>query len=211
MYYELMPTFVTDLNGRWESYSVFTAPINWRFESGDRFEFNIVPTGERLVEEFEIADSVVIQPGEYHWVRLRFEADFAAKRPVSGRVSWWFGDFYDGTLDQVQVRLDIKPWQLLTGELSLVRNTGRLPAGRFVQEVYGARLRLNFSPDLQLSSFVQYDNESRQVGANTRLRWTFQPVGDLYVVYNHNVIDQVTGWELDSNQLLIKVQYAFRY
>ena len=27
----------------------------------------------------------------------------------------------------------------------------------------------------------------------------------------HNVIDQVTGWELDSNQLLIKLQYAFRY
>lgn len=211
MYYELRPAYVTDLKGRWESYRVFTAPINWRFESGDRFEFNIVPTGERLVEDFEIADGVVIPPGEYHWVRYRIEADFAAKRLVSGRVSWWFGDFYDGTLDQIRVGLDIKPWRLLTGELSLVRNTGRLPAGPFVQEVYGVRLRLNFSPDLQLSSFVQYDNESREVGANTRLRWTFWPVGDLYVVYNHNVIDEATGWELDSNQLLIKVQYAFRY
>ncbi len=39
------------------------APVNWRFRSGDRFEFNANPTGERLVAPFEIADGVVIAPG----------------------------------------------------------------------------------------------------------------------------------------------------
>jgi hypothetical protein len=139
------------------------------------------------------------------------EGDIAAKRPISGRVSWWFGDFYDGTLDQVEVRIDVKPWQLLTGEFSVARNSGKLVAGHFLQEVFGARLRLNVSPDLQLSSFVQWDNESRSVGTNTRLSWTFQPVGNLFVVYNHNVVDRTTRWQLESNQLLIKVQYALRF
>ncbi len=211
MRYELRPALVTDLEGRWESYRVFTAPINWRFESGERFEFNVMPQGERLIEPFEIAEGVVIPPGEYGWVRYRLEGDIAAKRPISGRVSWWFGDFYDGTLDQVEVRLDVKPWQLLTGEFSVGRNSGRLEAGHFVQEVFGARLRLNVSPDLQLSSFVQWDNESRSVGTNTRLSWTFKPVGNLFLVYNHNVVDRMTRWQLESNQLLIKVQYALRF
>jgi hypothetical protein len=170
-----------------------------------------MPEGERLVEPFEIADGVVIPPGEYNWVRYRLEGDIAAKRPISGRVSWWFGDFYDGTLDQVEVRIDVKPWQLLTGEFSVARNSGKLVAGHFLQEVFGARLRLNVSPDLQLSSFVQWDNESRSVGTNTRLSWTFQPVGNLFVVYNHNVVDRTTRWQLESNQLLIKVQYALRF
>ena len=47
---------ITDLGGRWESYRVFMAPVNWRLESGDRFEFNVVPAGERLMEPFEIGD-----------------------------------------------------------------------------------------------------------------------------------------------------------
>ena len=42
------------------------------------------------------------------------------------------------------------------------------------------------------------------------MRWTFHPLGDLFVVYNHNVVDLTDRWELDSNQLLVKVQYAMR-
>jgi len=36
-------------------------------------------------------------------------------------------------------------------------------------------------------------------------------VGDLFVVYNHNVRELVQRWQLDSNQLVVKFQYAFRY
>jgi hypothetical protein len=209
--HEFRPTLILDLDGAWESYRMFTAPINWRFESGERLEFNVMPQGERLVEPFEIADSVVIAPGSYHFVRYRLEADIAAKRKVSGRVTWWFGDFYDGSLDQVELQLNINPSPLATLELNVTRNTGRLTAGRFTQELVGGRLRLNISPDIAFSSYLQFDNESREVGTNTRLRWTFDPLGDLFVVYNHNVVELLDRWELDSRQLLVKIQYAFRY
>ena len=58
-----MPSLATDLSGKWESYRVFMAPVNWRFRSGDRLELNANPTGERLVEPFETADGVFIAPG----------------------------------------------------------------------------------------------------------------------------------------------------
>jgi hypothetical protein len=48
MFHELRTSPVGDLDGRWESYRIFTAPVNWRLESGDRFELNVVPVGERL-------------------------------------------------------------------------------------------------------------------------------------------------------------------
>jgi hypothetical protein len=210
MFYELQPKLAMDLDGNWESYRVFTAPINWRFESGDRFEFNIVPEGEQLFEPFEISDGVVIPAGEYNWVRYRVEQDFAARRMVSGRVSWWFGGFYGGNLHQITARVVIKPSSLVSFELSGERNIGDLPAGAFTQDLIGGRLLVNFSPDLQVNSLIQYDNESREIGANSRLRWTFHPLGDLFVVYNHNVADLLDRWALESNQLLVKVQYAFR-
>ena len=91
-----------------------------------------------------------------------------------------------------------------------LRNVARLAAGRFTQTLLGNRLRVNVSPDLSVSSYVQYDTDSDSVGVNTRLRWTLLPVADLFVVYNHNVHSLPERWELDSNQLLIKLQYAWR-
>ncbi|HYT68176.1 MAG TPA: DUF5916 domain-containing protein, partial [Vicinamibacterales bacterium] len=210
MFFEFQPSLATDLGGRWESYRVFMAPINWRFRSGDRVEFNVNPTGERLVEPFEVETDVVIRPGSYQWRRYRLEAGTAQKRRFYTQLTWWFGGFYDGTLDQFQWTGAWNPLALVTVELSGERNIGRLPSGRFTQTVAGTRLRMNFSPDLSLSSYVQYDTDSKSVGTNTRLRWTFLPVADLFVVYNHNVRSILDRWRLDSNQLLVKLQYAWR-
>jgi len=89
--------------------------------------------------------------------------------------------------------------------------------------VIGMRFRVNVSPDLQVNSYLQYDNESEDFGTNTRLRWTFSPLGELFIVYNHNLARElVTGdvpstmfdrrrWRFASNELRVKLQYAFRY
>lgn len=209
--HEFRPSMATDLSGRWESYRVFIAPVNWQFRSGDRFELNANPTGERLIEPFEIADGVVLNPGAYHWIRYRVEAGTAEKRRVFTQFTWWTGKFYDGHLDQLQWEATWNPMPLLTVELSGERNIGRLPAGDFTDTLVGTRLRLNLSPDLSLASYLQYDTESDLLGTNTRLRWTFRPQADLFVVYNHNLRSLEDRWQKDSNQLLVKLQYAFRY
>lgn len=210
MFHELQPFLVLDLDGQMESYRVFTAPINWQFESGERFEFNVAPEGERLIAPFEIANGIFIPPGDYHWVRYRLEGDLAAKRRISGRGTWWFGRFYDGTLHQLSFNVQIKPSRSVTFELGGERNIGDVSAGEFTQDLGHGRVSIFFSPDLQLNSFVQYDNQTSLFGANTRLRWTFDPLGDVFVVYNHNLRNAVDRWSLDSNQLLVKVQYALR-
>jgi hypothetical protein len=211
LFHEFIPSLATDLSGQWESYRLFIAPVNWRFRSGDRFELNANPTGERLVDAFEIADGIVIQPGAYHWTRYRVEVATAQKRRLYSQVAWWFGDFYDGKLDQLLWTGAWNPTPLVTVEFTGERNLGRLGSGRFTQTLIGNRLRVNVSPDLSIASYVQYDTDSDSVGVNTRLRWTFRPAGDLFIVYNHNVRDQLDRWRLESNQLVVKLQYALRY
>jgi hypothetical protein len=102
------------------------------------------------------------------------------------------------------------PTALFTVEFSNEHNVGDLPAGHFTQNVIGSRLRINLSPDLSIASYAQYDTDSDSVGINSRLRWTFLPVADLFVVYNHNVRSVLDRWQLESNQLLVKIQYAWR-
>src|SRR5262249_48907626 len=210
MFFEQQYSLVTDLQGRWESYRAFWAPINWRLETGDRFEFNVVPTGERLPAPLTM-EGLQLAPGPYHWRRYRLEAGSATKRAFSGQATWWFGGFYNGSLDQVQLTASWNPSPLVTLGLSGERNAGRLPAGDFTQSLVGVRIRFNVSSDLQLNSLVQYDNDSRSLGSNTRLPWTFSPAGDVFVIYNHNVRDLNDRWTFDSNQVLVKLQYAIRY
>jgi hypothetical protein len=148
----------------------------------------------------------------------------AAKRMVSGQLTWWFGDFYDGKLDQIEAQIRLRLSELVIFDFSATRNEGDLKAGEIDQQVYGLRVLANFSPDLQLTSFVQYDDESKELGTNTRLRWTFHPLGELFLVYNYNVVDvdgdpdepgarlsRGRNWTLDATQLMLKVQYALRY
>lgn len=203
---------VTDMNNVWQSYTIFTAPVHFLLESGDRFEFNIKPTGERLPEDFEIEDNVIIPAGEYNYLRYRLEFESATKRPVNGQLTWWFGDFYSGVLDQIEVELNLRLSTDLIINLEYEQNIGRLKEGNFRQELFGGRIQYNYTTDLQFSSFIQYDNESNSIGTNTRLRWTITPLTDLFVVFNHNLNRLKENiYQFDSNQLIIKLSYGIWY
>ena len=154
---------------------------------------------------------MVIPPGSYHWRRYRLEAETAQKRRLYAQVTWWFGGFYDGDLDQIEWTGAWNPTPLVTIEFSGERNTGAARQRPLQPDARrDARLRVNVSPDLSISSYVQYNTESDSVGVNTRLGWTLLPVADLFVVYNHNVRSLLDRWQLDSNQLLVKLQYTWR-
>lgn len=213
MFHEFYGTYIKNINGNWQSYSVFTAPINWRLESGDRIETNLRPMGENLITPFEIAKNVTIPEGEYHFMRYRLETEFAPKRKLNGQVSWWFGSFYEGTLDEIELQLNWNPTALLGFEFSGVRNIGQLPWGNFDQTLTSLRVRFNVTSDLQLNSYLQYDTDSRNLGLNARIHWILSPLGDVFLVFNHNTFnDTLTDrWELQNQQILLKMRYNFRF
>ncbi len=193
----------------WQSYGLFFAPIHFLLESGDRFEFNIRPQGENLEEDFEISDGVVIPKGKYNWVKYRLEFESASKRVVSGQATWWFGGFYEGHLHQLEFELNWRPTNNITVALNFEDDIGSLPQGNFTKQIFGSRLAFNFSSDLQLTNYLQYDNESRKLGTNLRLRWTYDKLGDLFIVYNHNVNHFVNNrWQFESNEFIVKLRYG---
>jgi hypothetical protein len=89
-------------------------------------------------------------------MQYRLEAGTAQKRRLYTQLTWWFGGFYDGRLDQIEWTGAWNPMPLLTVEFSGERNIGRVQNDRFTQTVAGTRLRINVSPDLSIASYVQY-------------------------------------------------------
>jgi len=206
----------TDPQGIVESWEYFMAPINVRFETGDRFEFNWNPHGETLLAPFEIAPGVVIPPGSYDFTRWRLEAQTSAHRPLQFGTTTWFGTFFNGHLTQWQEYLK---WTSPKGKVQLdfeVENDfGHLPEGNFVQRLWSVQGAYAWSPNLVLSSFIQYDTESENIGTNTRLRWTIKPGNDLFVVWNRGwerrvLSPQETSIVPQSDLIVVKLRWTFR-
>ena len=213
-------------NSTWESYSLSARPFDLLLHSGDRFEFAIEPQGDRVPPDtaFSIADGVDIATGSYEWTRLTVGAYSAEKRSLRGHVVWESGDYYNGRLSTLEGGLGVRPFDFLMLEATGERSTGNVigvvevPSGdslapmRINEELFGLRVDINVSSDLQLVSFTQYDTQSRELGSNNRLRWTFHPQGDLFVVYNHNMLrGRDNRWHFVSNQVPIKIQYTWRF
>ena len=51
---------------------------------------------------------------------------------------------------------------------------------------------------------------TREFGINARLRYTYRPGSDLYVVFNERTIQPGRQWFLEERSLTVKWTYLFR-
>lgn len=215
-FFENSFTRVTNAKGFLESWEYFMAPINVRLETGDRFEFNWVPTYEFLDQPFEISSGVFIPPGRYPFTRWRLEAQSSPHRAIQFGHTTWFGTFYDGHLTEWENYLN---WTSPRGKvqlgLSTVNDFGRLKGGNFAQRLWQLQSAYAWNPDLVLTSFIQYDSESRNLGSNTRLRWTLKPGNDVFLIWNRAWESPIGRRDLsllpESDLIALKVRWTFRY
>jgi len=206
---------VDDLKGMNESWLYSVAPLEIELDSGEHMAFTVEPQFELLPALFEIAPGLFIPAGPYRFNRWRVDAETSHHRRWRFETTAGFGTFYSGTLAQWLNRANwTSPkgaWQL---GLEATNNFGRLREGNFVQRLWQLEFAHAWGPNVVLTSFVQYDTESQNLGANTRLRWTFKPGKDLFIVWNrgweHLLMTPDLSLRPDSEFLAIKLKWTFR-
>jgi hypothetical protein len=203
---------IANLNNIVENWSVSFSPVNIEMDSGDQLQFSLTPEFERLPESFEISEGIVIPLGSYRWNRYEIEVETASKRfwVLQSNLGW--GSFYNGTRRQIQMGITLKPSTHFSIGLEGERNDISLQQGDFYTQLVSLRGDFNFSPNISWANLVQYDNESRIFGFQSRFRWILKPGNDLFLVLNR-------GWyrTLDHNYLstfdrgTVKLAYTFRF
>ena len=205
-------------NGLTESWSLHLSPIDWHFNSGDNLHAFFNPqsiTYERLFAPFEIYPGVVLPVGEYRFTRWQTFFQTAAKRRWQGTISWAFGNYWSGTAHEVSTGFTYKIPPGFTVNASTEQTFARLPEGHFIARIHSAQVNHSFSPFVSLSNLVQYDNVSRNLAWQARVRWILQPGNDLFFVLGQ-------GWKPEAiegdrfrfraqdSRLSAKFQYTFR-
>ncbi len=203
---------IANLDNVVENWSAYITPFGIEMDSGDQIQFSLSREFELLPEPFEIFDGVMLPPGSYCWNRYEIELETASKRfwVVGANVGW--GSFYDGTRRQYSLGLTLKPSTHFNFGLESEWNDIDLSYGNFITRLYSVRGDFNFSPNLSWANLVQYDNESRELGFQSRFRWILKPGNDLFMVLNrgwYRTFDH--RYEASYDRATIKLGYTFRF
>ena len=218
MFHDIYYTRFTRLDyGQVESWDLYVTLLDWHLKSGDNlhgmFDFN--PTYERLFEPFEISPGVFLLPGEYRFTRFRSNLlSTATKRRLSGSVNLTYGNYWSGKAEQVTTTLTYKLPPRFTIGVSTNQTFARLPEGHFIARIFSSNISFAVSPSLSLSNLVQYDNRSRNLGWQSRVRWTLQPGNDLFFAFNQGWIQEDGGssrFRTQDRKTSAKFQYSFRF
>jgi hypothetical protein len=210
--FHAFPEVITDLKNRVESWSVAISPFEVELNSGDLFEFELNPQYERLTYPFPINRAVTIPTGSYRFTRYGVRVETASKRPWVVHYEAEFGNFYSGTRRDFSMDLTLKPSHHLHLGIGVERADVDLVQGKFFTQLFSVQANYNFSPNISWANLVQYENESRILGFQTRFRWILQPGNDLFLVLNRGWFKTYEHEYVSSfDRGTIKLQYNFRF
>ena len=203
---------IDDLSGHLQSYQLRFIP-GVSLTDGSDFYPQVYREYEALSAPFTIDNNVTIPAGVYAFQHWRIAADTAV-RPLRLTVQTTWGPFYTGKVRDDYVQLNYSGFDGKL-ELGLTNESvfGYLAQGHFVQRLWQLKAAWSFSPDLSLSSFVQYDTSVDQLGFNTRLHWSISADKDLYVVWNRNwresVMQLQPGTPDVADTVIVKLAWNF--
>jgi hypothetical protein len=210
--FHAFPELITNLDNRVDNWRVDISPFEVEFNSGDLFEIRVAPQFERLPFPFPISREVTVPAGSYQFTRYGMSIETATKRPWVVNFEFNLGNFYNGTRRDLGLELTLKPSHHLLFGLRAEREDVSLVQGDFFTQLFSFQANYNFSPNVSWANLVQYDNESRILGFQTRFRWILKPGNDLFLVLNRGWYRTLEHDYVSSfDQGTVKLQYTFRF
>jgi hypothetical protein len=198
-------TYTTDQTGR-------LLARRWHYMVGTRFDngayLNIFYNEhfDRIDAPFSLND-VAIDAGDYYFNQWRLSFDSNPARRLYYSLMYSPQGFYGGDRKDGMIKLGVRITDRLATEAQYTRNEVDLTGGDFAVDLASARVDFAISPTMALRTVTQYNSLTEQFGTSARLRWTYSPGSDLYVVYDEVRRDPNTLLEYRDRRLILKATF----
>ncbi len=166
-----------------------------------RFEHNDLP--------FEIAPDVIIPIGDYSYNDVEIELASDPSRVLSANLKYRFGSFWSGDADRVDLGFAGRIGARFDAGVTWVHNDVKLPEGAFITDLAITRLNFDFSTTMSLAGLIQYNSQADQALVNIRLRFIYQPLSDIFVVYNERRVAEDS--DLIDRAIIFKITRLMRF
>ena len=172
-------TIVTNLSRQVES-SEYVLYANASTSTGDQLTINLVRSYENIAKTFFLPGKVPVHPGQYEWVHIVPRLDSAVGRPFSVASELDCCTYYDGKYLKSDITLDWRISETFSLNFEQVTNLIDMPTGKVNVFIGLLDFAINFTPDMQLRSQVQYDNITQQFAGLARFRWEYEPGQEIF-------------------------------
>ena len=214
-FYDFGYSRITDTNGKVQSQTLQFDPLRLGFNSGASLMVSALIDHEYLPTPFSVVPTVTYPVGGYDFQRYSLTFATSPKRSIQFSNSTTVGGYYNGHLTNQSNTIYWTPFHgKVEAQVTANDYFAHTPQGNFVEKLWQFKGGYSFSPDLAVSTFVQYDNVSFDLTSNTRLRWTFKPGDDFFVIWDRTWVRNATrpGLNLDpdAESITAKIRWTFR-
>ena len=203
--------YISNLDNLLQTRQIDFKPLVLRFDSGDSLNTSITSQYELLQEDFRIHPDYKSPAGGYRFNWYTTSLRSAQRRNIWASIGSRWGGFYHGRRTDYTVSAGYKVAVPLYLEAAYERNRVHLPDGSFTVNISRFNANILFSPDMTLYSFLQYDNQSRNLGWQSRFYWILKPGNEIILVWNSSWIDPLESRQLGDSTLRFKINYNFRF
>lgn len=207
---------VTNLDNSLDNADFVFRMLGMKFEKGGFLNFDLKRNRDDPTAAFDIFTGSTVRAGSYQWDRV--EVGFRSSRSLPVPLTFDFtvssGGFYDGNSRSALFTLGARMAPHLVANLDYQLDDVHRAKGSFTANTLRARIDVASNARLVTTLLGQYDNKSRRVALNARLRWTRSPGSDAFVVWNSGWPSGFAGgvpWgRPESGTLIVKVVEYFR-
>jgi hypothetical protein len=211
--FDLNPSVWLDSDWRVMSHTLRLGLLGMEWHDGTEFRLQAEIAGDRVtsaafLEEF----GVTVAEGWHDWAALQA----AWETPLAAEFAWetrlGSGSWYDGTASHASVELSWRPDVNFRGALDYTENQANLAAGSFASRQLTLNADWYFSPEWNWQNLIQYDNQSDNLGLQSRMHWMQEDGREMFLVINTGWQEEVGSvWSPTSSDFAVKLVYALRF
>ena len=180
------------------------------FESGmvfQRFNCQVQRTFDRLYDDFEIRERIIIPTGEYNFTSFKALISTDNSKMISGLFVVNFGNFFNGERRGFEIAVDFRPTGRFRFQPQYEFNRVILENKTFDANVFGAHVAYSFSTALFARLFTQWNSDQDLIATNFLLNYIYRPGGNFYLVFNQIYDTQGKRTDFVDSTLVAKMTY----
>jgi hypothetical protein len=119
-----------------------------------------------------------------------------------------YGDFFNGTKLSFKTDFKYRIQPYFNMSLKLDYDSIKLPDPYPSRNIWliSPKFQFTFNKKSSWTTYIQYTNQSKNLGINSRFKWRLAPLSDLYIVYNDNYIN-INSLEPQYRSINLKFTY----
>ena len=210
----MLGNIVTDLDNDIETHKL-TLLTGARNRIGDEIKVQASNLREVINQPFLIAGELPVPLGDYHFNQFYVVLNSSNSRKLIADVEVTCCRIYDGDYLGLNTILEFRlsKYFRLTAKHNMEKFD--LPSGKLTVHIGSLDSSINFTPDMQIDTQMQYDNISERFSFSARYRWFPRPETEVFIAVGQTADMKSNNFpghfDADQTQVTVRLGHTFRF